>query len=110
MKTKQRGVSAELNGSSINNEAKKNDCAWQEFLKQCMKFDKIEDLAEFFDVFLTISEREEIPKRLQIVNELLKGEKTQREIAESLKVSIANVTRASNIIKSKQFNLNKLLK
>jgi len=89
---------------------KKSDCAWQEFLQQCMKFNKIEDLAEFFNVFLTISEREEIPKRLQIVNELLKGEKTQREIAENLKVSIANITRASNIIKSKQFNLNKLLK
>jgi TrpR family trp operon transcriptional repressor len=88
---------------------KKNDCAWREFLNQCMKFDKIEELEEFFNVFLTISEREEIPKRLQIVNELLKGEKTQREIAESLKVSIANVTRASNIIKSEQFNLTKLL-
>ncbi|HLX55353.1 MAG TPA: trp operon repressor [Aquella sp.] len=88
----------------------KNDCAWHEFLQQCMKFDKIEELEEFFNVFLTISEREEIPKRLQIVNELLKGEKTQREIAESLKVSIANVTRASNIIKSEQYNLTKLLK
>lgn len=88
---------------------KKSDVAWSEFLKQCMRFNKIEDLAIFFDVFLTISEREEIPKRLQIVKELLKSEKTQREIAEDLGVSIANVTRASNIIKSKQYNLTKLL-
>lgn len=88
---------------------KKMDNAWHEFTQQCMGFDKVEDLATFFEVFLTISEREEIPKRLQIVKELLKNEKTQREIAEDLKVSIANVTRASNIIKSKRYNLTKLL-
>lgn len=80
-----------------------------EFLNQCMKFNDIKDLAKFFEVILTISERNEIPKRLQIIRELLKGEKTQRELAESLKVSIANVTRASNLIKSNQYNLKKLL-
>ncbi|MCE3269000.1 MAG: tRPR [Burkholderiales bacterium] len=89
---------------------KKIDISWQEFLGQCLKYKTIDELAEFFELFLTISEREEIPKRLQIVNELIKGKSTQREIAKNLKVSIANVTRASNIIKSKQFNLTKLLK
>jgi TrpR family trp operon transcriptional repressor len=110
-KTPHSGVSAELNGNRAkNNEAKKSECAWHEFLLQCLKFNKVEELSEFLNVFLTISEREEIPKRLQIVRELLKGEKTQRTIAESLKVSIANVTRASNIIKSGQYNLTRLLK
>ncbi|MCC2624464.1 MAG: tRPR [Burkholderiales bacterium] len=104
-------VSAGAERNSVNNgAAKKTDYPWHEFLEQCMKFNKVEDLAEFLNVFLTISERDEIPKRLQIVKELMKGEKTQREIAESLKVSIANVTRASNIIKSGQYNLTKLLK
>lgn len=88
---------------------KKNDPAWQEFLAECVRFKDIHDLAIFFEVFLTISEREEIPKRLQIVKELLMGRKTQREIAEDLKVSIANITRASNLIKSGHYNLNKLL-
>lgn len=87
----------------------KIDSAWYEFLAQCLKFNNIEDLAEFLDVFLTISEREEIPKRLQIVRELLQGKKTQRQIAENLQVSIANITRASNLIKSKQYNLKKIL-
>lgn len=89
---------------------KKSDAAWNEFIQQCIGFDKIEDLSTFFNVVLTISEREEIPKRLQIFKELLKGEKTQREIASDLSVSIANITRASNIIKSRQYNLNELLK
>ena len=88
---------------------KKSGDAWHEFIKQCIGFNKIEDLSMFFNVVLTISERDEIPKRLQIFKEVLKGEKTQREIAKDLKVSIANVTRASNIIKSKQYNLTKLL-
>lgn len=82
---------------------------WLEFLEQCMKFEKIHDLEIFLNTFLTITEREDISKRFQIVKELLQKKRTQHEISEYVKVSIANVTRASNIIKSKQYNLNKLL-
>lgn len=80
-----------------------------EFVEQCSRFKTKEELADFFDVILTISEREELPKRLEIVRELLLAKKTQREIAKYLKVSIANITRASNLIKSTKYDLKKML-
>ena len=78
---------------------------WKSFVQHCMAFKTPRELERFFEVVLTISEREEIPKRLAIVQELLKGEKTQREIAKSLRVSIANITRASNMIKAVPYEL-----
>lgn len=84
---------------------KKNDS----FLEHCSRCKTKEELSDFFNVILTISEREELPKRLDIIRELLIGEKTQREIASHLKVSIANITRASNLIKSSKYDLKKML-
>ena len=72
---------------------------WQQFLKFCAKLKTAEQFDAFFELFLTINEREELLARFKIVKELLKGEKTQREIAEEHKVSIAKITRGSNQLK-----------
>ena len=61
--------------------------AWQEFLNFCSKLKTPERFHEFFELFLTINEREELLARYQIVKELLKGQRTQREIAEDFKVN-----------------------
>lgn len=61
--------------------------------------------AEMLDLLkglLTISELEEISRRLQIVK-LLKAGVSQREIAEKLQVGIATVTRGSKEIKQGRF-------
>lgn len=51
------------------------------------------------DLFLTAEEKRDVEMRLLIVKELLKGEKTQRQIAKDLSVSIAKITRGSNELK-----------
>lgn len=83
---------------------------WQYFVNNCYNQDSIKELATFFDIFLTISEKDELSKRFSIIKELLKGVKTQREIARDLKVSIANVSRGANVLKSYPENIKELLK
>ena len=73
---------------------------WHKFLSLCSKIENPEQLAEFFDLFLTFEERENLAGRYLIVKELLKGEKTQREMAHDLGISIAKITRGSNGLKT----------
>lgn len=51
-------------------------------------------------VLLTPDERDTVLSRMNIVYELLEGEKSQRQISQLLKVGIATVTRGSNQMKS----------
>ena len=60
---------------------------------------KTEDLNEFFKLLLTIEERKNIATRYLIIRDLIKEEKTQREMADDLQVSIAKITRGSNALK-----------
>jgi TrpR family trp operon transcriptional repressor len=52
-----------------------------------------------FDLFLTPEEILDLEKRFLIIKELLSNKKTQRQIAKSLNVSIAKITRGSNELK-----------
>lgn len=72
---------------------------WWRFLALCLEIKSAEQLDQFFDLFLTMEEKKDLTNRYLIVQELLKGELTQREIASELQVSIANITRGSNGIK-----------
>lgn len=56
-------------------------------------------LFSLLDFFLTPEEKKDLAKRFLITKELIKKEKTQREIAKDLNVSIAKITRGSNELK-----------
>ncbi len=73
---------------------------WIKFLQLCTLMKTPTQFENLFELFLTYTEREELAARFAIVKELIKGKQTQREIAESVKVSIAKITRGSNQLKT----------
>jgi TrpR family transcriptional regulator, trp operon repressor len=73
--------------------------SWAHFARMCLSFESPEELQKVLDLFLTIEEKETLSARYQIVKALLEGTLTQREIAQKLKVSIAQITRGSNALK-----------
>ncbi len=86
-----------------------NQEAWQLFLDLCRSINKTETLDEFFNFIFTPEEREMLASRVIIVEELLRGEKPQRQIAAETKVSIAKITRGSNSLKTINDSLRQLL-
>ncbi len=82
---------------------------WRGFIRKCLKVKTEEEFNTFFHVFLTAGEREELAGRYWIIKELLKEEKTQREIAAHYGISIAKISRGSNALKTIEPNLKKFL-
>lgn len=76
-----------------------NQTGWRSFIKLCLATKNEKMLSSLYDLFFTQEERESVAMRCLIVMELLKQEKTQRDIAENLHVSIAKITRGSNELK-----------
>lgn len=77
----------------------KSTMGWDKFIENCLQMKTVEDLHKFFELTLTVSEWEKIGARYLILAELISGNKTQREIAADLGVSIFNVTRGANQLK-----------
>lgn len=75
------------------------DNGWQQFLSLCQSCQTPEALDEFFKFILTPDEQVQLAGRVEIVAALLKGELTQREIAHKHNISIAKITRGSNMLK-----------
>jgi Trp operon repressor len=78
---------------------------WETLLTRYMRIQDREDARVFLNAILTYAERQEIPKRVRILEELFKNELTQKDIAAKLNVSIANVTRGVNTIRSINYDL-----
>jgi TrpR family trp operon transcriptional repressor len=70
-----------------------------EFISLCNHIEDAKMLNAVFTLFLTAEEREDLAMRYLIVKELMKQNKSQREIAKDLNVSIAKITRGSNELK-----------
>ena len=69
-----------------------------------------QELEQLLDLFLTFEEKETLSSRFVIIKALFEGELTQREIAETHKVSIAQITRGSNALKIISPKMRDLLK
>lgn len=83
---------------STNKELSK--AGWRGFFKLCQTIKDPAQLQEFFEIFLAQEEIEMLSARFWIIRALLKGDLTQREIAKKYGVSIAQITRGSNALKS----------
>ena len=73
---------------------------WTLFLKLCRDVDSPQTLKNFFDFIFTPEERLSLAGRIELVQELMKGEKSQRDISKKLNISIAKITRGSNALKT----------
>ncbi len=74
----------------------------KELIEQLIKIKSEEEMEDFLLGILTPKELEEMPRRLKIVK-MLKGGISQHEIAESLGVGVATVTRGSRELQKGRF-------
>ncbi len=72
---------------------------WQKFINLCHNTKNPKLLQELFELFFTLEEQEMLKARYAIIFTLLNKKMTQRKIAETHKVSIAQITRGSNALK-----------
>ena len=72
---------------------------WQLFLTMIGQISNEQQLNQLLEFLLTPEERDYLATRIELVRELLKDKKTQRDIAKDLGISIAKITRGSNNLK-----------
>lgn len=73
---------------------------WRTFINLCRHAQSEQHLDALLQLLLTLDEQEQLAMRVQLLKSLLKGDKSQREIAETLGISIAKITRGSNALKT----------
>ncbi|MCD1193260.1 Trp operon repressor [Vibrio cholerae] len=74
---------------------------WQQVLDLVKQAVQQEQHEMLLTILMTPDEREALVARVNIVNELLQGELSQRQISQMLGVGIATITRGSNELKSR---------
>ena len=72
---------------------------WDSFIELCLATKDKKLCSQLFDLLLTPEEKTDLAMRVLIIKGLLEKEKTQRELAKDLNVSIAKITRGSNELK-----------
>ncbi len=72
---------------------------WQQFSELCIASIKKNNFDAVMQFLLTPEEKEQLATRVLLIQQLLAGEKSQREIAHDLKISISKITRGSNELK-----------
>lgn len=87
-----------------------NEKGWRHFVKLCLATKNEKTLSLLFDLLLTPEEKESLALRCLIIEELIKQQKTQRDMASDLQVSIAKITRGSNELKRMPAKLIEFLK
>lgn len=72
---------------------------WQNVLHLLQRSIEGGQEGSLFQILLTADERNALIARVNIINELLKGDLSQRELSQMLGVGIATITRGSNELK-----------
>ncbi|MBK2095679.1 trp operon repressor [Francisella philomiragia] len=72
---------------------------WQQLVNILSETSDSKDIDIICDFLLTKEEKEQLNKRVLLTKELLKKEKSQREISKEIGISICTVTRCSNALK-----------
>jgi TrpR family trp operon transcriptional repressor len=72
---------------------------WSDLLALLDTANKDQQLSPLLDILMTPDEKDVLQARVNIIYELLKGERNQRQISQLLGVGIATVTRGSNAVK-----------
>jgi len=73
---------------------------WRGFIRLILTASTEKELNELLDLTLTNAEKDDLSVRYAIIKELIANEKPQREIAKTLEISLAKVTRGSNALKT----------
>lgn len=73
---------------------------WQHVMKIVKNAAENEQHEMLLTMLMTADERDALVARMNILNELLKGEISQRQISQMLGVGVATITRGSNALKS----------
>ncbi len=81
---------------------------WEQFIQLCAQLKTPKQFSDFFNLCLTRAEQEDIAVRYGIIQALLSGGKSQRDIAKRLGVSIAKITRGSNALRIADQKIKKL--
>lgn len=76
-----------------------NQKGWRQFLTLCTSTKDEKLLSELFDLLLTPEEKSSLETRCLIIKGLLENKLPQRQLSDTLSVSIAKITRGSNELK-----------
>lgn len=73
---------------------------WKSFLELIHSAESTAELDELLSALMTHEERNQFALRVELIRELLHKQKSQRQIASELGISIATITRGSNMLKT----------
>lgn len=77
----------------------KGEGGWPGLVRAFTEAEDQERTEELMNLFFTISEREGLIQRYNLVKALLEEKRTQREISQDLGISISKITAGSNALK-----------
>lgn len=80
-------------------ESEQGESGWSGLLRIFSEAEDTERTEELLNLFFTLSEKEALVQRYNLVKALLEEKRTQREISQELGISISKITAGSKALK-----------